>query len=337
MRRIIILSFVFAVFTGISSAELSLWATDNLFKSSEYNQDIGLAVSADKTVIPADFLKLSGSLGIDIPFVNYTMINIPLSASMRFRHVNNPQFKFHTTVYDYNYLYISDYAENTALFPGIYTEAVINVYDFLTVSSLTDIFFNLHPIAEGINSSVISEDISLMIFMPYLSVHNNINGGMKRYFTGQKAWKWSYNLHISSSITRQSGIFGGFRTGFLFSDSQPYYSDDSFIDRYFYDGYEGYCGLTLQGIVGIRTSIRAFYEYRDYAVFDEMEDTPDFTDIPVDFDNSEREDRIMGFEARQSVNINKKYMEFIYTYENSISTNPFYTYHSHSFTVSHIF
>lgn len=337
MKKAMILFLLFAVFTCISSAELSLWATSNLFKSSEYYPDAGLAFSADKIVIPADYLKLSGALGIDIPFINYTMMNIPLSASLQLKHINNPRLNLNTVVYDYNYLYVSDYAENTAIFPGIYTEAVINAYDFLTISSLSDLFFNLYPLAGSMNSSIISEDISLMIFMPYFSIHNNINGGIKRYFTGQRAWKWSYNLHLSSSITRQSGIYAGFRTGFLFSDSQPYYSDDSFIDRYFYDGYEGYCGLTLQGILGIRTSIRAYYEYRDYAEFNEMENTPDFIDIPVNFDNSAREDRIVGFEAKQSVNINKRYMEFIYIYENSVSTNTFYTYHSHSFTVSHIF
>ncbi len=331
MKKYIIL-LIILLLNILTANEISFWSISNMFASNDKQPDLGVNLILQKqweNISPDIFIDGA----INLPFINNNAVRF--SADFLFQYyafLNNAQIFY--GLYDYSDFYMIDYMDNIVTSPGIFIDYRKQFNDYILIKTGNDLFLDIYPYREEINKIMIENNIALLLYS-YINVsfHINLLGGYMQFINlNTLGKKIGIKPLISYGLTNQIGISLSGHYIFNFSDSLPYYIDDSFINDYYYDsrGIKG--GLTLSKLLGKELKINASFDYRQYKETFLIESIYLNSDS-TDFNNSNRQDKIISISVKQSFDISENILNFKYYYKQLVSSNPYCSYSEHSFQI----
>ncbi len=307
-----------------------------MFTSMDEQPDLGINLILQKQWenISSDIF-IDGA--IDLPFINNNAVKF--SADFLFQYYsyfNNAQVFY--GFYDYSDLYMIDYMDNIITSPGIFFDYRKQFNNYVLMKTGNDLFLDIYPYRKEINKIIVENNSTLLLYSQInISVHMNLLGGYMKFINLNTSGKRvGIKPLISYGLTNNIGISLSGHYIFNFTDSLPYYIDDSFINDYYYNssGIKG--GLTISKLLGKELKINASFDYRQYKETFLIESIYLNSDS-TDFNNADRQDKITSISIKQSFDISDNILNLEYYYRQLISTNPYCNYSEHSFQIGWFF
>lgn len=309
---------------------MTLFATDNIFMSSDMESDAGLEWNISLSNING-IAELYVDGGIYLPFINYELVSLPYNAGVISRWYNSPDIILSSNMYIAGQWQTGYYYENTFEMPGLYNYIEYNPNYMVSISAYNDAYAEIFNSINTLNRITDIQHISLQFFFPRrIAVHINARGGwMYMYNEHISKDKYTINPLISAGLTDNIGLFFSIAVSHLSDGALPYYYDDSFINDFFYNEQSLSCGITIMNIIAERVRLKLLYSEMDYVELVSDSSSPDNTPVIDTFDNTDREDRLYRINASVTHIINTKPYTVSYEYEKRISTNDYYSYSTH--------
>ncbi len=308
---------IFALYGGME-------LTTNLFNTPDnYNDLVFKAGHADEYYnnLFGMYWNIEGSM----PVINNEMANVYLYAMINRYNEIGPGASIDIGGAFSSYLYFLSYADNLSVSGNIYTDFRKQSGRFiykLSFDALAETFPYIYSATREYG-----ELKGRIIFnhRTGLSLHMAGETGIQYYDRENTAvYRYSINPLISKSLSDNAGISLRFEYARVFSDSIPYFIDDSFINRYYYNNLEAGAGLKImipeKGTLSFDISAGKREFLNTYSAVDT-------------FDFSSRNDRhIKGRLTFLTIGKNRTKWEYIY--EKGISDISNFTFDSHTLSVA---
>lgn len=238
---ILLFSMPLSIFALYGGLEL----TSNLFNTPDnYNDLIFKAGHADEYY--NNLFGMYWNIEGNMPVINNEMANVYLYTMInRFNEIGSDASIDVGTALS-SYLYFLSYSENLSIAGDIYSDFRKQSGRFIYKLSL-DVLGETFPYIYNARREY-GELKGRIIFnhRTGISLHMAAEAGAQYYDRENvKAYRYSINPLISKSINDNIGVSLRFAYARVFSDSMPYFLDDSFINSYYYNNIEAGIGLKV--------------------------------------------------------------------------------------------
>lgn len=317
-----------------ADSKLSFFFTDNILNSSDKMSDAGVDFNWSYKSSPgaADIYL---NAGVYSPLVYYTLFSVPYSVMLQFNPVFNMKRMLFAGAYAYNIAYFGDYYENNLLSPGIFLDYKEYIGSWGIVKPSLDVWYRCFPFEKDMSSAKAEITLKNVINIPFgMSVHlNGFAGYSMSLYDMRKDWKYELTPLISANLFGSLGLSASYRTEGISSGERPYYTDDSFLDRY------SYCleGFTLKATILVNSSSTASVSFsRHEKTFEPLLYIAGTDSVAAGFVET-RIDSIDAVNVNLLVKSGENSYNINYRYEKHSSTNNFYNYSSNYFSFGILF
>ncbi len=332
-RKIFILFVNIIIFLWIFPSTISFWATNNIFKSYDKENDFGFSYEYN-------YLKTDINNEIEynsyyyLPFVNYLLFQTNQSLNYYLYSIDNYSNILTHVFYADLYLYISDYFESNMFSPGYYIYYK-HYWENSMMKLSNDIYPNFYPFIPEINNIKAKQLYKYLFYFKGINYHLNLYTADKYFYKEQKN---AYYFAIKPSISFNIKETIGFNISYLYKksygDSLPYYYDDSFIDEFYYNNNDFSISINILKN-NIKFNIKYNYSEKTFLNVIDIESIDYYSIYGITFSNVNRRDENNSISLGYEVKKNNYNIGVVYEYEKNISTNAFYNYSEHSFSITY--
>lgn len=322
--KVVLIFFIIACSIILNAAYGGIDITSNLFRSPDNYYDMVFRAGHSGEFMNNAF-ALYWSIDGSMPVLNYEMSNLFMSFMLNRNNQPGPGFSVSNGMVILSNLYFMSYTDNMSFKGDAYTDIrkqrKREIYKLS--ADITAEHFPFLPDARRESGEIRAKFIYNSSIGAAL--HLGINAGVL-YYDRLKDYAYMYAIEplISKSIGDNAGLSIRGTYSRAFSDSMPYFIDDSFINNYYYDNLEAGIGIKFIMPEKGTVSFNASAGKRKFNNVFSMTDSIAFTD---------RNDTFINFTLR-FITAGDNSSRWEYTYEKGVSDLADFTYDSHTFSVT---